>query len=78
MNLKQKNGKEIIIKDGIIPNNYIDLINNNNKISFIVCSNNSKELEKTISTLMNLQKKYKDKDFKVLIFSSYKKLSNSL
>lgn len=73
-----KKNKEIKIIDGIIPYNEIK---DSQNITFIIISADEKTLIKSIDAIANIHKQYKDRNFNVIVSSSYEKLhkiSNSL
>lgn len=68
-NKDQKPDKNsIIIKDGKIP---YDKIEKEDKVSFIVITQDMKVLEKTLKAITDIKKQYENKEFTVFISSSY-------
>lgn len=67
----RKKKKEIKVIDGIIPYNEIK---DNKDITFIVISADEKTLIKSIEAIVNVHKQYEDRNFNVVISSSYEKL----
>ena len=63
--------KEIKVIDGVIPYNEIK---DENEITFVIITKDEDVLSKSIEAIKNLHEKNKDKDFKVVISSSYEKL----
>lgn len=70
-NTLNNNTKIVKIKDGIIPYNEIK---NNQNITFIIISADEKTLIKSIEAIANVHKQYKDRNFNVVVSSSYEKL----
>lgn len=66
-----KKKKEIEVIDGIIPYNEIK---DNQDITFIIISADEKTLIKSIEAITNVHKQYKDRNFNVVVSSSYEKL----
>lgn len=50
------------------------MINENDKITFIITTKNMEMLKKIIEVIVDLQKDYSNKDFQLVISSSYDKL----
>lgn len=67
----KKKKKEIKVIDGIIP---YDEIKDNQDITFIVISADEKTLIKSIEAIVNVYEQSKDRNFNVVISSSYEKL----
>ena len=67
----KKKKKEIKVIDGII---HYDEIKDNQDITFIVISADEKTLIKYIEAIVNVHEQYKDRNFNVVISSSYEKL----
>lgn len=63
--------KKIEIKDGIIP---YDEIKDEKEITFVIVTEDTQVLEKTISAITKVYKENKDKSFNVVIFRSYEKI----
>ena len=63
--------KKIEIKDGIIPYNEI---NDEKEITFVIVTEDTEVLEKTISAITEVYKENKDKTFNVVISRSYEKI----
>lgn len=67
----KKKKKEIKVIDGMIP---YDEIKDNQDITFIVISADEKTLIKSIEAIVNVYEQFKDRNFNVVISSSYEKL----
>lgn len=67
----KKKKKEIKVIDGVIP---YDEIKDHKDITFIVISVDEKVITKSIKAIANVYKQYKDRNFNVVISSSYEKL----
>lgn len=67
----KKKKKEIKVIDGVIP---YDEIKDHKDITFIVISVDEKVITKSIKVIANVYKQYKDRNFNVVISSSYEKL----
>lgn len=67
----KKKKKKIKVIDGIIP---YDEIKDHKDITFIVISVDEKVITKSIKVIANVYKQYKDRNFNVVISSSYEKL----
>lgn len=66
------NKKDVIeVKDGVIP---YDKIKDQKDITFIIITKDEKVLEDSIKAISKVKDEYKDKDFNVVISSSYEKL----
>lgn len=66
------NKKDVIeIKDGVIP---YDKIKAQKDITFVIITKDEKVLEESIRAITKVKEDYKDKDFNVVISSSYEKL----
>ena len=66
------NKKDVIeIKDGVIP---YDKIKGQKDITFVIITKDEKVLEESIRAITKVKEDYKDKDFNVVISSSYEKL----
>ena len=66
------NKKDVIeIKDGVIP---YDKIKDHKDITFVIITKDEKILEESIRAITKVKEDYKDKDFHVVISSSYEKL----
>lgn len=66
------NKKDVIeIKDGVIP---YDKIKDQKDITFVIITKDEKVLEESIRAISKVKDEYKDKDFNVVISSSYEKL----
>ena len=66
------NKKDVIeIKDGVIP---YDKIKGQKDITFVIITKDEKVLEESIRAITKVKEEYKDKDFNVVISSSYEKL----
>lgn len=63
--------KKIEIKDGIIP---YDEIKDEKEITFVIVTEDTEVLEKTISAITKVYKENKDKSFNVVISRSYEKI----
>jgi len=63
--------KKIEIKDGIIP---YDEIKDEKEITFVIVTEDTQVLEKTISAITKVYKENKDKSFNVVISRSYEKI----
>lgn len=63
--------KEIRVIDGIIP---YDEIKDEKEITFVIITKDEDVLSKSIEAIKNLHEKNKDKNFKVVVSSSYEKL----
>lgn len=64
--------KDVIeIKDGVIP---YDKIKDQKDIIFVIITKDEKVLEDSIKAISKVKDEYKDKDFNVVISSSYEKL----
>lgn len=63
--------KEIEVVNGVIP---YDEIKDHKDITFIVISVDEKVITKSIKVIANVYKQYKDRNFHVVISSSYEKL----
>lgn len=63
--------EKIEIKDGIIP---YDEIKDEKEITFVVVTEDTQALEKTISAITKVYKENKDKSFNVVITRSYEKI----
>ena len=63
--------KEIEVVNGVIP---YDEIKEHKDITFIVISVDEKVITKSIEALANVYKQYKDRNFNVVVSSSYEKL----
>lgn len=63
--------KEIEVVNGVIP---YDEIKDHKDITFIVISVDEKVITKSIKVIANVYKQYKDRNFNVVISSSYEKL----
>ena len=50
------------------------MINENDKITFIITTKDMEMLKNIIEVIVNLQKDYNNKDFQLVISSSYNKL----
>lgn len=67
-----KNKKNVIeVKDGVIP---YDKIKDQKDITFVIITKDEKVLEDSIKAISKVKDEYKDKDFNVVISSSYEKL----
>lgn len=67
----KKKKKEIEVVNGVIP---YDEIKDHKDITFIVISVDEKVITKSIKVIANVYKQYKDRNFNVVISSSYEKL----
>lgn len=67
----KKKKKEIKVIDGVIP---YDEIKDHKDITFIVISVDEKVITKSIKAIANVYEQYKDRNFNVVISSSYEKL----
>ncbi len=70
--------KEIEVVNGVIP---YDEIKEHKDITFIVISVDENVITKSIEAIANVHKQYKDRNFNVVVSSSYEKLhklSNSV
>lgn len=66
------NKKDVIeVKDGVIP---YDEIKDQKDITFVIITKDEKVLEDSIKAITKVKEEYKDKDFTVVISSSYEKL----
>ena len=66
------NKKDVIeIKDGVIP---YEKIKDPKDITFVIITKDEKVLEESIRAITKVKEEYKDKDFNVVISSSYEKL----
>ena len=63
--------KKIEIKDGIIP---YDEIKDEKEITFVIVTEDTQVLEKTISAITKVYKDNKDKTFNVVISRSYENI----
>ena len=63
--------KEIKVVNGVIP---YDEIKDHKDITFIVISVDEKVITKSIEAIANVYKQYKDRNFNVVVSSSYEKL----
>lgn len=63
--------KEIEVVNGVIP---YDEIKEHKDITFIVISVDEKVITKSIEAIANVYKQYKDRNFNVVVSSSYEKL----
>ena len=63
--------KKIEIKDGIIP---YDEIKDEKEITFVIVTEDTQVLEKTISAITKVYKENIDKTFNVVISRSYEKI----
>ena len=63
--------KKIEIKDGIIP---YDEIKDEKEITFVIVTEDTQVLEKTISAITKVYKENKDKTFNVVISRSYENI----
>ena len=63
--------KAIKIVNGVIP---YDEIKEHKDITFIVISVDEKVITKSIEAITNVHKQYKDRNFNVVVSSSYEKL----
>ena len=63
--------KKIEIKNGIIP---YDEIKDETEITFVIVTEDTQVLEKTISAITKVYKENKDKSFNVVISKSYEKI----
>ena len=63
--------KKIEIKDGIIPD---DEIKDEKEITFVIVTEDTQVLEKTISAITKVYKENKDKTFNVVISRSYENI----
>lgn len=63
--------KKIEIKNGIIP---YDEIKDEKEITFVIVTEDTQVLEKTISAITKVYKENKDKSFNVVISRSYEKI----
>ena len=63
--------KEIEVVNGVIP---YDEIKEHKDITFIVISVDEKVITKSIEAITNVHKQYKDRNFNVVVSSSYEKL----
>lgn len=63
--------KKIEIKNGIIP---YDEIKDEKEITFVIVTEDTQVLEKTISAITKVYKENKDKSFNVVISKSYEKI----
>ena len=63
--------KKIEIKDGIIP---YDEIKDEKEITFVIVTEDTQVLEKTISAITKVYKENKDKSFNVVISRSYENI----
>lgn len=63
--------KEIEVVNGVIP--YYE-IKDHKDITFIVISVDEKVITKSIKAIANVHKQYKDRNFNVVVSSSYEKL----
>lgn len=63
--------KKIEVVNGVIP---YDEIKDHKDITFIVISVDEKVITKSIKVIANVYKQYKDRNFNVVISSSYEKL----
>lgn len=69
--LVKKDNAVIEIKDGKIP---YDEVNKLDKITFIIITQDDKVLQQSIKSIAELHKEHEDKEFNVVISSSYEKL----
>ena len=69
--LVKKDNTIIEVKDGKIPYNEVD---KQDKITFIIITQDDEVLQKSIKSIAELHKEHKDKEFNVVISSSYDKL----
>ena len=67
----KKKNKEIKVIDGVIP---YDEIKDNKDITFIIITADEEVLKKSIEAIANIHNQYKDRNFNVVISSSYEKL----
>lgn len=63
--------KEIEVVNGVIP---YDEIKEHKDITFIIISVDEKIITKSIEAITNVHKQYKDRNFNVVVSSSYEKL----
>lgn len=63
--------KEIEVVNGVIP---YDEIKEHKDITFIIISVDEKVITKSIEAIANVYKQYKDRNFNVVVSSSYEKL----
>lgn len=63
--------KEIEVVNGVIP---YDEIKEHKDITFIIISVDEKVITKSIEAVTNVHKQYKDRNFNVVVSSSYEKL----
>lgn len=63
--------KEIEVVNGVIP---YDEIKEHKDITFIIISVDEKVITKSIEAITNVHKQYKDRNFNVVVSSSYEKL----
>lgn len=66
-----KKKKKIEVINGFIP---YDEIKDHKDITFIIITADEEILKNSIEAIVNIQKQYKDRNFKVVISSSYEKL----
>ena len=66
-----KKKKKIEVINGLIP---YDEIKDHKDITFIIITADEEILKNSIEAIVNIQKQYKDRNFKVVISSSYEKL----
>lgn len=66
-----KDSKIIEVKDGVIP---YDEVKNENKIAFIIITQDEDVLKKSIQSIAEVSKENKEKEINVVISSSYEKL----
>lgn len=57
--------------DSIIP---YEEINKNDKIAFIICTQDQEVLKKCLESIIKVKEEYKEKEFTIFISSSYEKL----
>lgn len=70
-NTIDKDSKIIDVVDGIIP---YDEIKNEDKITFIIITQDENKLKKSIQSIAEVSKENKEKEINVVISSSYEKL----
>lgn len=63
--------KEIKVVNGVIS---YDEIKGHEDITFIIISADEKAITKSIEAIANIHKQYKDRNFNVVVSSSYEKL----
>lgn len=61
----------LTINDDNIP---YEEINKNDKIAFIICTQDQEILKKCLKSIMKVQQEHQDKEFTIFISSSYNKL----